>query len=203
MSFLIGSQAASMQVVRSTGRRFIASTSKSTDKKSLKHYSFSGHTTSNKNKNSVTITFDEGGHTIMTDLPRNMGGNDNAPQPVEYLLAAWAGCTQATALFVSRHNMQHYNSNDRYSLERLEFVNVKATRDERGALALPVDQPPPISSRIHTITGTIVIWPSLSSDKDLDWLKEQTELRCPIANMLVASGCHMNVQWVNGGSADE
>lgn len=159
-----------------------------------KHYSFHGHTTSKENKSSVTISFATSGHTITTDLPRPMGGQDRAPQPVEHLLAAWAGCTQATALFVSRQLL----SRKTRSLERLEFVNITATREERGALALPIDENPPVPSRIHTITGRIVVWPSFGDDLVL--LREQTELRCPVANMLVASGCRMDVQWVNGGS---
>lgn len=180
--------------LRSTVRKFFA-TNQATEASSSfdKHYTFQGHTTSKKNKSSVTVAFDH--HTILTDLPRAMGGQGRAPQPVEHLLAAWAGCTQATALFVSRHNMK-------CALERLEFVNMTASRDERGALALPIDENPPVPSRIHTITGTIVVWPSFGED-ELRLLKEQTELRCPVANMLLASGCRIDVEWVNGSVKDE
>ena len=36
-------------------------------------------------------------HILETDVPKKMGGGDDAPQPVEHLLAALLGCTQATA----------------------------------------------------------------------------------------------------------
>ena len=168
-----------------------------------KHYTFNG-TSQKDNKSSVTVVFDTSGHTIATDLPRFMGGHDTAPQPVEHLLAAWAGCTQATALFVGRQlasSKKNSQPPTRPRLERLEFVNITATRDERGALVLPIDKDPPVPSRIHTLTGRIVVWPSMGDD--LQVLREQTELRCPVANMLIASGCQMNVQWVNGGEEEE
>lgn len=159
-----------------------------------KHYTFHG-TSQSENKSSVTVVFETSGHTIATDLPRFMGGHDTAPQPVEHLLAAWAGCTQATALFVSRQ------LHPRKRFQRLEFVNITATRDERGALALPVSEDPPVPSRIHTLTGRVVVWPSMG--EYLHLLQEQTELRCPVANMLIASGCKMEVKWINGVDEEE
>ena len=60
-------------------------------------------------------------HTIETDVPKKMGGGDEAPQPVETLLAAWVGCTQATALYVGR------NMEPRLLIDRIEF-DVEAYR---------------------------------------------------------------------------
>ncbi|GAX20519.1 hypothetical protein FisN_24Hh230 [Fistulifera solaris] len=158
-----------------------------------KYYKFNG-CSDDENKSSVTVNFNTG-HVLTTDLPLRMGGKDQASQPVECLLAAWAGCTQATALFVSRQMMRENKSCP--LLERLEFVNITATRDERGALALPIHEDPPVPSRLHTLTGNVVVWPSFD-EESLQLLQEQTELRCPVANMLIASGCRMNVKWING-----
>ena len=41
-------------------------------------------------------------HILEADVPKRMGGGDEAPQPVEHLLAALVGCTQATAVYVGR-----------------------------------------------------------------------------------------------------
>ncbi|GAX22937.1 hypothetical protein FisN_24Lh230 [Fistulifera solaris] len=158
-----------------------------------KKYTFNG-CSDDENKSSVAVTFNTG-HTMTTDLPLRMGGKDQAPQPVECLLAAWAGCTQATALFVSRQLMRDNKRSP--LLERMEFVNITATRDERGALALAIHEDPPAQSRIQTLAGTIVVWPSFDEEL-LQLLQEQTELRCPVASMLSASGCRMNVEWING-----
>ena len=96
------------------------------------------------------------GHEIETDLPRVIGGSDTAPQPVEYLLAAWMGCTQATAVFVGR-NMRPR----RLNISRLEF-DLKAYRDERGAIggSLPLrkDSPlPDVPSRLQLVSGVVKV----------------------------------------------
>jgi uncharacterized OsmC-like protein len=149
------------------------------------------------------------GHELRTDVPAptsTMGGTDSAPQPVETLLAALLGCTQATAIFVGRH------LEPRVLIERLEFVDIVAERDERGALSLPIDVDPSVPARLQKITGTIQVYtrrtqtknkkeeaPPLSQEQ-LDMLSRQTELRCPVANMMMASGCEMNIQWIDGST---
>ena len=123
-----------------------------------------------------------------------MGGQNTAAQPVEHLLTAWAGCTQATALFVARQM--------RLRLERLEFEDIVAQRDERGALSLPIQDDPAYPSRLHTFSGTIRVFCSKQlSAEDLEMLRHQTELRCPVANMILASGCLVNVEWVDGNAS--
>ena len=117
-----------------------------------------------------------------------------APQPVETLLAAWMGCTQATALFVGRHLPE------RVVLDKIEFENIQAYRDERGALQLPITETPNIPSRLNRITGTIKVTSrndKILSEDQMKLLKEQTEIRCPVANMMIASGCSIDVEWIN------
>jgi hypothetical protein len=92
----------------------------------------------------------------------------------------------------------------------LDFQAIEAFRDERGALELPIRATPDVPSRLHKITGTIVVTLVSVDGNDendsseilflapdeLEVLKEQTEARCPIANMMVASGCAMEVEWI-------
>lgn len=73
------------------------------------------------------------------------GGSDAAAQPVETLLAALIGCEQATAAFVARH-MQ-----PRMDLMRIDFIYY-AERDNRGAVALPLDEEPPGKGVRHALT---------------------------------------------------
>ena len=162
------------------------------------------------------------GHSLATDIPKTMGGEDTAPQPVETLLGAWMGCTQATASFVGRQLLlekarrQPVKDTTKNRKNRrpprtevlLEFINIQAYRDEQGALELPIRQTPSVPSRLQRITGTIKVSfvPASSTDEpasellfdpeELEILKEQTETRCPIANMMVESGCAMDVEWV-------
>lgn len=133
------------------------------------------------------------GHSLRTDVPRAMGGKDLAPQPVETLLAALAGCTQATALFVGRQMKPRV----RIDLLEMEF---KAERDTRGAIALPISEDPSMPARLTRVEGRIVVHTREHLSKgQLNLLQHQTELRCPVASMMVASGCDMSgVLWVEG-----
>jgi uncharacterized OsmC-like protein len=148
--------------------------------------------------------FTDTGHKLATDVPKKMGGQDSAPQPVETLLAAFLGCTQATATFVGRQMKP-----TRVLIDRLEFENIQAFRDERGALQLPIDEAPEIPSKLQLITGTIRVFVRQSkatgssvviTNEQLELLKEQTEIRCPVANMILSSGCKIDIDWELGSS---
>ena len=146
-------------------------------------------------RNSMVEMHTNTGHTLKTDVPKKMGGTDVAPQPVETLLAALIGCTQATSIFVGR------NMTPRIFIDRMEF-DLRADRDERGALAMPIDKTPDIPARLTSIHGMIRVFAkSPLSISELKLLSEQTEARCPVANMVIASGCVMHVEWVDGNSA--
>lgn len=175
--------------------------------KHRKYYSISG-----TGKKSIVTMLTNTKHTLHTDIPAKMGGMDLAPQPVEHLLAALLGCTQATAMYVSRM------MNPRLFIDRIEFSDFMAYRDERGALARPIDVFPSFSSRLQRVSGKVTVYfiaSSSSSNSDssagsfdddavvitpeqLRTLAEQTEARCPIANMMHASGCVMDIEWVIG-----
>jgi putative redox protein len=162
----------------------------------IKRYQLHGATTEDNNSGVTVHT--SAGHVGQTDLPVRMGGKNSAPEPVEILLVAWMGCTQATAMFVSR-NMKP----ERLILERLEFFNIEAARDVRGALSLPIAESPAYSSRLQHISGSIVVYAQEGKEIGVDelaLLREQTELRCPVANMMIASGCQLLVEWVDGNA---
>lgn len=85
----------------------------------------------------------------------------------------------------------------RIDLLEMEF---KAERDTRGALALPISEDPSMPARLTRVEGRIVVHTREHLSKDqLNLLQHQTELRCPVASMMVASGCDMSgVLWVEG-----
>ena len=116
-----------------------------------------------------------------------MGGTDGAPQPVEHLLAALLGCSQATAVFVGR------SMNPRVLIDRIEF-DVEAFRDERGALQQPINEFPDVPARLQRVSGRAKIFLKgkknhlkVMSEEQLEMLAQQTEARCPVANMMEAS----------------
>ena len=132
-------------------------------------------------------------HVLHTDVPQKMGGNDTAPQPVEHLLAALIGCTQATAVYVGRM------MKPRLLIDRIEF-DLVGYRDERGALELPIEEIPLIPARLERVSGIVKIHFKEGinpTDQQLKMLKEQTEARCPVASMIHMSGCNMDTKWIS------
>jgi uncharacterized OsmC-like protein len=145
-----------------------------------------------------------GDREVISDTPVDMGGNDDGPQPVEYLLAALVGCKTATATFVARH------MRPRLSLQSVDF-EVEASRDQRGSLYLPMGkhtharpakpfsmnmdvEVPPVS-RLQSISGTAWVTTSASQEQ-VDLLAAEVERRCPVANMVMLSGCKLDIQWI-------
>jgi uncharacterized OsmC-like protein len=164
----------------------------------LKSYRLQG-STSNTSKSGVYMKTNTN-HMLQSDVPIEMGGKNEAPQPVEMLLGSLIGCTQATALFVGRQMKP-----DRIIVDKMEF-DLKAIRDERGALSLPIECNPEIPSRLLQITGSIVVHAAKAkviSDYAMQKLKGQTERRCPVANMISASGCEINVEWIDGSKTSK
>jgi uncharacterized OsmC-like protein len=136
------------------------------------------------------------GHSILADLPKLMGGSDRYAQPVEHLLAALVSCEHVTAIYVGR------SMSPRLLIDRTEW-EISAVRDERGALQLPINEDPPVPSRLQQIVGQVIVYRQGGlriSKEELKLLKHQTEIRCPIANMIAASGCEMEIDWKAEGA---
>lgn len=132
-------------------------------------------------------------HILTTDVPIKMGGQNTAAQPVEHLLAALIGCTQATAVYVGRM------MKPRLIIDNIEF-DIEGYRDERGALQMPIEKLPSIPARLEHVSGVVRVQFKKNitvSAEELSLLKEQTEARCPVANMMHASGCRMDIEWID------
>jgi putative redox protein len=136
------------------------------------------------------------GHTLQTDLPRPVGGLDQAAQPVELLLAGLLGCKTATAHFVARHLWPRPHNR----LAAIEFVDVVADRDERGAIHLPIRDKPSVTAALFSVRGVVHVMPAPGAidhitPKDVEMLGEIVEQRCPVAATLLAAGCQLDFQW--------
>ena len=128
------------------------------------------------------------GHRILTDTPKLSGGKDGAAQPVELVLAALIGCETATAHFVARQLG--------VTIDRVDF-EVEAVRDVRGAAHVPVDAEAPAPARLQRIVGEARV---TSADPAVDdavvaRLAAIVHARCPVADMIAASGCALDVAW--------
>lgn len=131
---------------------------------------------------------------VQTDTPRAAGGNDKFPQPVELLLAALIGCEQATAHFVAQ------KMRPRITIDHMDF-SLKARRDQRGALSMTKSrdiQVPPsdaVPSHLQEIKGEVRVY-TQSSQSEVDALAMQVHTRCPVASMVHASGCKLDIEWI-------
>ena len=131
------------------------------------------------------------GWKISTDVPISQGGTNQAPQPVMLLLASLCGCELATARFVA------FKSSPRITMGRIEF-DVSANRDERGALHLPLGTTPPAPARLEHVWGTATVYDTNASQEQISALGKEVHRRCPVANMMVLSGCRLEIDWKIG-----
>lgn len=186
----------SIRRVRAPSHRIIASFGASPvdNAPRLKSYELRGHGVGG----ATCVVSSGGNHTIKTDLPRKMGGKDEAPQPVELLVSALIGCEQATAAYIARH------MKPRMMLRGCTFDYV-ALRDDRGATALPLDATPPAPARLMKVSGTATVHldEGTESEERIEELKRLVEARCPVANTLASGGCHLDVHWVLAGPGAE
>ena len=141
----------------------------------------------------ATSSLTSDGHSIATDLPHIIGGDDTAAQPVYLLLASLVGCEHATAAFVARQMKPRVN------LRGVHF-DISAERDERGAIALPLTTPAEElpHSRLQRIAGTATV-DCDATQEQVDELSRLVKLRCPVANMVSLSGCELDIKWQKGG----
>eukprot|EP00434_Breviolum_minutum_P003761 symbB.v1.2.003311.t1/scaffold182.1/size414077/24 len=134
-----------------------------------------------------TETVTEDGYHIESDTPKSAGGSGTAPQPVQLLLGALVGCEQATAKFVAAKMRLP-------AIRRIEF-EIQAERDEWGSLAPPIQEPPLEPSRLQRIWGTAHVYSDASAD-EIAAVAEAVKKRCPVASMVIESGCELDVRWV-------
>jgi len=133
------------------------------------------------------------GHSMGTDLPKAVGGQDEWAQPVELLLASLVGCKTATAHFVARHMWPRRQNR----IAAIEFTDVEAVRDVRGALSLPVDEDAPVSSAILHVSGIASVRPHSTeiTQAEVAALGKVVEGRCPVAATLAQGGVRMTFEW--------
>eukprot|EP00212_Chloropicon_laureae_P005003 CAMPEP_0197490804 /NCGR_PEP_ID=MMETSP1311-20131121/5247_1 /TAXON_ID=464262 /ORGANISM="Genus nov. species nov., Strain RCC856" /LENGTH=208 /DNA_ID=CAMNT_0043035375 /DNA_START=77 /DNA_END=703 /DNA_ORIENTATION=+ len=129
-------------------------------------------------------------HEVTTDLPKKIGGKDEHPQPVEYLLAALIGCEVSTATFVARH------MKPRFRLASIDF-DYKAERNGGVPVSLPLDADLPGSPALQRVYGTATVRCAASSAETqarVDELRRHTQARCPVHRTL--AGVRFETEWL-------
>lgn len=120
-----------------------------------------------------TVRSDIRGFTVPIDEPRELGGNDTAPNPVELLLAALGGCQEIVyRAFAAVMGIE---------IERIE-VHAKGHLDLHGFLGLSESVPPGFNA--ISFTTRIV---SSASPESIKQLAALVEKHCPVQDTLVRS----------------
>lgn len=126
---------------------------------------FKIETTSQK----VTTEVKTGTHTFFIDEPKNLGGNDKGTNPLNTLLGSLAGCENVIANNVARQM--------KFNLNGIDF-KIEATLDPRGLMG-----DASVKQYFETITIEAVV-DTDESDERIQELKEKTDSRCPVFNIL-------------------
>ncbi|MFS0783783.1 OsmC family protein [Bacillus sp. 1P06AnD] len=114
------------------------------------------------------------------DEPPYLGGNDEGPNPLEYLLGALSACTSITAAFVAKEKGFEYSG--------LSFKN-SGKLDTRGLSGV---------EGVTTYFQTVIFiaeFDTVESDEKLQAFKQIVEKRCPIYNLMRDAGVKLETVW--------
>ena len=80
---------------------------------------------------------------------------------------------------------------------------LEAERDERGALAMPIADEPSAPARLLHVRGVARVSDTEATPEQLRALGRAVHRRCPVANMIVLSGCVLDVDFVGVDGVDD
>ena len=121
-----------------------------------------------------------GKHEIIVDEAEQMGGNNAGANPLQYLLTALAGCTNAVAHMVAKE--MEFD---------LQDLSIKAVGefDGRGFMG-----DPNIRSHFETTVLDVDI-KTTESEERVKELSETVAARCPVYSTFVAADVEMKDTW--------
>lgn len=116
--------------------------------------------------------------TLQVDEPKDQGGRDEGPNPVEYLLAAQAGCL---------NYMCHWVANEM----RFKFSSLKIDVEGLVDFAKCMGQDTDKRAGFESVNATIHVETDASDETLAEW-KRRVESRCPVGDN-VANPTPLNV----------
>ena len=108
---------------------------------------------------------------FVVDEPAELGGTNEGPNPVEYLLGAWAGCLNVVAQKVcEEHDV------DLASLD----IDVEGDLDPRKFMGM-ADEP---RAGFQEIRVELAV-DTDADDETLETIREEVEARCPVGDNII------------------
>lgn|SRR5699024_8818072 len=122
-----------------------------------------------------------GKHEIIVDEAPQMGGNNEGPNPLQYMLTALAGCSNVVAHAAAKEM--------EFDLQGLE-IQVEGEFDPRGFMG-----DPNVRTYFDTVTIDVEVQ-TTESEERLKELQKQVEARCPVFGTFFAADIEMKGSWV-------
>lgn len=121
-----------------------------------------------------------GKHEVVVDEAAQMGGNNEGPNPLQYMLTALTGCGNVVAHMVAEEM--------KFDLQDLTF-DVSGDFDPRGFMGVPN-----VRTYFNTVTVNAKI-KTTESEKRIEELRKKVETRCPVYGTFFAADIDMNGSW--------
>lgn len=126
------------------------------------------------------LDVDVRGHSLKVDEPESFGGNDKAPNPLEYMFTALASCLNVTAHQVAEENEVEVESLEIDVEGELDLAGFMGEKDERAGF-----QEVNVEARIETDADE-------ATEQEI---LEEAEGRCPVSdNFQHEANLNLNVK---------
>lgn len=122
----------------------------------------------------------DGKHTIKVDTYPSFGGEDTAPSPLAYLLAALTSCTQVVSAVVAKDLGV-----------ALGAVNAEAVGDLDTAV---IGGGAEGNANFDAVRLQVTIATD-ATEEQFETLRSETERRCPVSQMYIRSGLEFSNTW--------
>lgn len=122
----------------------------------------------------------DGKHTIQVDTYPSFGGEDTAPSPLAYLLAALTSCTQVVSAVVAKDLGV-----------TLGAVNAEAVGDLDTAV---IGGGAEGNANFDAVRLQVTIATD-ATEEQFQTLRSETERRCPVSQMYIRSGLEFSNTW--------
>jgi len=117
---------------------------------------------------------------VVMDEPKALGGQDQGPNPLEYLVASLNGCKGVMIPLVAKEL--------NFEFSELTF-DTKGVVDLRGLMGQP-----DVSTHFQSLTFAVNIKTDESAER-LQMLQDAVAERCPVYNLLRDASVSMHTQW--------
>ncbi|HTN33135.1 MAG TPA: OsmC family protein [Marinobacter sp.] len=117
---------------------------------------------------------------VVMDEPAALGGQDEGPNPLEYLVASLNGCKGVMIPLIAKE---------------LNFEFTELSFDTRGVIDLRgLMGQPDISTHFQSLTFSVSIKTDESAER-LQALQDAVSMRCPVYNLLRDANVALNTEW--------